>query len=378
MPVSPLRLKITVNGAEVDYQKRSLILSSELGQRISTARFTIVGEPRRDTASLAAAPVSAIGGYTRPRELDEIRISRRDNPLVNCATLPVVALGGVSTYLDDFFGGYIVKIEKDKLGVGNMRSLYHCQAQDYNVRPTQVLVTESYVAQTEQQIIDDLFTTYLPIIETSTYVESSGATITIDWTRRRLGEALEELAGINEKQWYIDFDLFLHYFTPVTTSAPFILSDAPALTTRIPYDDIHHVEDATGIINRVTVVGDGVVRTRTDAASFALYGRYFDGKVVDNNIDTNAWADAVGDAVLADLAFAKVAGSLTCYQEGLVIGQKVRVENAFRDVDAFYVIRALKLSKMSLARGRVDVQYGDYKPRLMDLLLQISREERKE
>ncbi len=375
-------LNVEIDGASVLIQKRTMRLHSELGQRVSTAQFTIVGEETWSPPSLACAPVNAIGGFTRPFNLSECIIDRHPVPFIDCAIAPVVAIGGESSYIDHFFGGFLAEVEKDKIGVGDARVLYHCKAQDYNILPVRSpLVTEAYVAQTEQQILDDLFGTYLPEIDTSTYVESSGATYTLDWTRRFLNECVEELAGINEKQWFIDHEKFLHYFTPVTTAAPFILSDEPSLSARVGYKNIRHPENIMGLINRVTVVGDPlgpIVVTRTSAASFALYGRYFDAKYVDENIDTANWANDVGDAILAENEYAKVTGKLFCYQEGLIKGQKVRIINHFRNIDAFYLIQSITMTMISALQEKIDIEYGDYKPRLTDLLLRISKEERKE
>lgn len=375
----PGAMVVKVADADVSVMKGSLHVRSELGQRISTARFTIIGEEVWANPSYAIARVNAIGGYTHPHFFDEVKIDRGITPFQNCAIAKVVALGGNSSYLDHFFGGFIVKVEKDKMGPKQRRVMYHCKAQDYNILPMKApLVTETYVAQTEAQFITDLFDTYLPEIDTTTYVESSGATATLNWTRRLLTEVMEELAGIFSREWYIDYEKKLHYFTPTTTEAPFALSDQPALSTFIGYKNIRHVEDVLGIINRVTVVYDGGVVTRQSNPSYAEYGRWFDAKVVDSNIDNVTWANAVGDAVLVELAFAKTAGSLVCYQEGLVKGQKVRVINAYRNVDGFFLVQSLNLSLVTILQEKVMVEYGDYKPRLTDLLLRISKEERKE
>lgn len=376
-----MRVVVEVNDSKVQIFKNSLRLHSELGQRISTALFTIVGEDMWVPPALSIAPVAAIGGCTRPYNWDECKIDRGLIPLESCAIAPVAALGGESKYLDHFFGGYIVSVEKTKLGAGLSRALYHCQAQDHNILPTRILVTQNYVAQTEQQIIDDLFTTYLPEVDTTTYVESSGVVITIDWARKTLTEAVEELATIYEKEWYIDHEKYLHYFTPATTGVPFALSDEPALTTFLGYKNIRHIETFFGPTNKVTVVGDPsvpIVVTRQDNASYAEYGRWFEAKYVDAAIDTVAWANAVGDAILTESAFEKVAGSLICYQEGIEKGQKVRIINDFRNIDDYYLIQSVDLSMISVDQEKVYIEYGDYKPTLIDLFRIIREQERRE
>jgi len=396
-----VEVQVEVAGADVSIIKGSLTLHNEIGQRISTAEFIVAGEeawpfahpgfpytfpfifsPRGSLAN--SGQVVAIGGFTRPYCMDDVQVNRKPVDMINCGVAPgVVGMGGNSSYIDHFFGGYIVEVEKMKKGMveTGAKALYRCKAKDYNMLPEKILVTKAYVAQTEQQIIDDLFSSYLPEINTTTYVESGGGTFTLDWTRRTLLECLEELATIYVKEWYIDYDKNLHYFTPVTTAAPFVLSDIPALSQYQGYHKIRHIEDILEIANRVTVVGDTggpVVVTRTEAGSYAEYGYYFDDKIVDPNIDTATWANAVGDAALIERAYEKVTGSLICWHEGLVKGQMVRIINAFRGIDAYYLVQAVTLKMLSRNQEKITIRYGDHKPRLIDVIKKINKEERKE
>jgi len=365
-----MRPSLKINGSEVHILKPTLNLNSRLAHRISTAGFDILGEERWVTPGFSVAIVPAMRGYTHPYGKDEVVIDRAPTPMQNCAISIKPALGGESTYLDHFFGGYLATKEIRLVGRGRF---YRCTAQDYNILTTQQLVTESYVGKTEQEIIDDLFSTYLPEINTTTYVTSS-ETLTIDWTRVFLDKVMEELATINDRKWYIDHEKKLHYFTPSAVDAPFGLSSSPSFTTQKMYNEFQHVEDDSKIVNKVTVIGDTagpVVVTRTDAASYAKYGRYFEGKIVDRNIDTDAWANLVGDAELARSAFAKIYGKLSCYQEGLVIGQVVSIYNFLRDVDDDYLIQSINLSMLSNFTEKVVIEYGDYNLLLTDLLLKI-------
>jgi len=352
-----MRVSVKINGADVKVLKPSLKLDSRLGNRISTASFDFLGEEKWATPSCAIALIPAMGGYTHPMGKGEVKIDRAPTPMQNCAISLTPSIGGRSTYLDHFFGGYIATKEIRLIG---RRRFYRCSTQDYNILTTQKLVTESYEEKTEQEIIDDLFSTYLPEIDTSTYVESSGTKITIDWTRVYLNEVMEELAGIFSKEWLIDYEKKLHYFTPSTDEAPFELSDSPSLTTKKMYNNFEHIEDDSKIINKVTVVGDPdvpVVVTRQSDESYAKYGEWYEGKIVDRNIDTEAWAILRGDAELAEAAFGKVDGSLTCYQEGLVIGQKVSIYNGLRNIDDDFLVKSVRLSMLSNFLEKVDIEY---------------------
>jgi len=324
---------------------------------------------------LACAPVAAIGGYIRPELRQEVKIDRGLTPFVNCASGKFAALGGKSTWLDHFFGGYITEIENLLVGV---RTVYRCVAQDYNSYLHSILVNETYTTKTEQEIIDDLFTTYWSDIDTSTYVTSS-ETLTLEFPRLFLDEALEQLAKMCGREWYIDYEKKLHYFTPTTTEAPFELSDdvIPGLTSKIPYGGFRYKEDASKLVNKITVVYDGGTVVRNDAASQAEYG-IFEEKYVDKNINTAAWAQLVGDAILTEKAFAKEWGVCSINQEGLVVGQKVKITNSLRQLADYFLIQRLRLRIKGGLTEQVEIEFGDYRKGLVDLMMEIEKEQRKE
>lgn len=318
---------------------------------------------------------------------------------------------------------------------------------------------------TEQEIIDDLFNTYWSEIDTTTYVDGTNTVPPIAFPRLLFDEALDQLAALFEKEWYIDFNKKLHYFTPSIVGAPFELSSSPAPMSPFPYtfpfefdiakvgyDKIFFEEDASQLCNRVTVIGnfldsgdtiqdvggidavqttidvtaggnfligqtiridsercqitnivgntltvirgvdgtDAIVHDngiiifirvetiREDATSYAFYERYFECKVIDENINTNVWADSVGDAVLAERAFGKEVGNLVCYQEGLVVGQKVKIYNFLRGIDAYYLIQGIKFNMLNSTTEKITVRFGDYNKDLIALLGQIKGLEEKE
>lgn len=351
-------VEIKVNGAVVKLIKRSLELNSILGKRISTAKFDYLGEGKIVSPSVATMDASAYLGFTYPWGKDEIKITGSD-----------------TLYLTDFFGGYVST--KEMRMMGNWR-IYRITAQDYNILPLGQLVTKDFAAQTEAQMITFLFSTYLSEIDYTTHVSSSGVVATLGWTRIPLNEVLDEIAKIYEREWYIDFDKKLHYFTPTVVGAPFELSSSPAPPAKVGYDNIFFEEDTSQVCNRVRVIGTGVNRESVSNPSIAYYGREFYCKVVDDNIDTDAWGDSVGEAVLAERAFGKETGSLVCYQEGLVVGQKIRIYNFLRNIDDDYLIQGVKLNMLNNTTEKITVRFGDYNKDLIALLGQIKGLEEKE
>lgn len=156
----------------------------------------------------------------------------------------------------------------------------------------------------------------------------------------------------------------------------------PPSATKIPYHDFVYKEDATRIINKVVIVGDStipIVRTIEDEASYAKFGNvWYEAKIVDENIDTNAWADMVGLAAVIEFGNEKVSGRATINQEGLVVGQKVRIVNSSRDIDDYFLVQALTLKILGGEVESVIVEFGDYQPDLAGLLRQIQALQQKE
>ncbi len=376
-----MRVEVKINANPVNFFQDSFGLNSQLSQRVSTADFDIEGEERFETPSLAIGKVTAIGGYTMPITKQEVKIDRGAAPFENCAISDAIALGGASTYIDHFLGGYIASVEPRLKGV---RKYYRCSADDYNGVLHQIVVNETYaIPQTEAQILADLFSKYWPDIDTSTYVTGPTTVASIQFPRIFLDEAIEQLATLYGREWYIDHEKKFHYFTTTTTEAPFQFSDEPYLSIAVGYSNFEYKEDASELCNRIIIVGRtalgvDIIVTRTNSASYAKYGRYFDDKKVDRNINTTVWAENEGDAILSARALPKVSGSLVCNQEGLVVGQKVKIINRYRNINGYYLVQSLQLSMIGAQTPQIRVAFGDYSPDLVKLLGGIKKESQKE
>ena len=374
-----MRPEVTINGSIVQLYENSLSLQSQMSQKVSTAVVDIEGEEWAEDSSYAIAlNVPAYGGYTRVQARDIIEINRGATPYENAAIILSPAMGGNSTYLDKFFAGYVAIVEQRTDG---LRKIYHCQCQDYNSRLNSILVDKTYTNMTEAEIIADLFTAYWGEIDATTYVVGATNVASIVFPDIYLMEALEMLADMHDKAFYIDYDKKLHYFTPQTDEAPFQLSDQPSLATLQSYQMTSWVEDAARLKNRVTVKGDTSVPievTRQDDASYTKYGEWHDFVHIDRNINTAEWANLVGDAILAESAFENIKGNLRLWQEGLVVGQKVKITDRMRHLDGFYLVRSLLLRMLGGLREEVDIEVGDYSRDLVELLGAIDKLERKD
>jgi len=94
---------------------------------------------------------------------------------------------------------------------------------DYTGKLQYIIVTESYDGQTIDYIVKDLFAKYVPWA-TTTKVQATTTTIKKKFNREYLFDVLEFLASIEGWEFYIDTNLDLNFFDPVTRINPVTLS----------------------------------------------------------------------------------------------------------------------------------------------------------
>lgn len=116
-----------------------------------------------------------------------------------------------------------------------------------------------------------------------------------------------------------------------------------------------------------------LVKVRS-TASHALYGRWYEEKIVDQDIDSRDWAKLRGKGVLADSAFAKERGSFTCLQDGLTSGQLIHIVNVKKGLDGYYLINRLTTRILGGTQCEYTAQFGEYNPDLVDILLGLKRQ----
>ncbi len=116
-----------------------------------------------------------------------------------------------------------------------------------------------------------------------------------------------------------------------------------------------------------------LVRTRSDA-SYALYSRWFDGKVIDVNLISRADALLAGKSVLADYAMEREYGTFALTnRDGLVAGQKINIVDSLRGLNGDYLITEVDTSLLGGTICGYTVSFGEYNPDLIDLLIALKR-----
>lgn len=181
----------------------------------------------------------------------------------------------VSDGADKLFAGYLQNVTRAQRGLTGL--VYQCEASDYSVLLAKKYIKEEYVNCSDAYILNDLFTTYLPEINATTYVETVRTFDRIRFNRISILKALSILSDKSGSDWYLDYDKNLHYFATSTNDAPFSLSSAPNKTTSFPHKDLKTAYDGAKVVNLVEVAGGNF---RSPDTYFYFKGTGFDTRII--------------------------------------------------------------------------------------------------
>jgi len=139
------------------------------------------------------------------------------------------------------------------------------------------------------------------------------------------------------------------------------------------------VENAIRVQGRYEIP---ILVRRRSQASYDLYGRWLEDVITDTKIETVQQAKDRAQAVFAKHAMAKTRGTLQTYWYGLRSGQLVSLYHDKLNIDANYLIHRVIAEPRAPDRSRTregghityTVEYGEYNPDLLDLVLKLKRE----
>ncbi len=218
------------------------------------------------------------------------------------------------------FGGYITEVEKEFYKKDAYFNV--CQAQDYSLilRNFQILEKKDYSAgvKSEKTILTECLTG--SGITVGDHV-ITGANVSIIIQIGSFARAIDDLAAVNGRTWYVDYDSELHYYTEGDETASFNFSDTPNNTTTFTYGKFKY-------------------RASFDTSVGTAYG-----------------------------------GSLVCNKAGLMSGQTVQITNATIPLVAqtFLIneisIRVLNMDTTVTDAVEYTIYFGDLtQPRMTDFI----------
>jgi hypothetical protein len=188
------------------------------------------------------------------------------------------------------FGGYVVRVSKTRTRAGVMA--YSCDLKNKVHALDRKLVNKRYTSMTARNIILDIVSLYSGAGITTVNVENDlGAVIdSIYFSNIPPSEAIQNIADIFGKEWYVDPDGDIHFYSKLTELAPFGLDDT---TGNYVFDSLHLEDDYTQIKNSILVqAGDELstsqasdtITVTAGQKSFPLTRRYNSLSVTVNGV----------------------------------------------------------------------------------------------
>lgn len=170
------------------------------------------------------------------------------------------------------FGGFIVRVEQ-RLEQGPVL-VYECDLKNRVYRLDYKLVNTTYEEETAHDIIEDIVANFSgPGITTTNVEDDATAEVKfISFNNLPPSEAIQRLADIFNKEWYIDPDGDIHFYSKFSEAAPFNLDDSSG---KYIFDSLQIVEDFTQIRNSILVEGGEEKSTVEETEEFKGNGTQF-------------------------------------------------------------------------------------------------------
>lgn len=167
------------------------------------------------------------------------------------------------------FGGFIVRAEQ-RLIQGHV-VIYECDLKNKVYRLDYKLVNSTYEKETAHDIIEDIVANFSGPGITTTNVENdlSAEMEQISFNNVPASEAIQQLADIFNKEWYVDPDGDIHFFSKFAEAAPFDLTDTGG---KYVFDSLVVSDDYTQIRNSILVEGGEEKSTEDESDTFVGNG----------------------------------------------------------------------------------------------------------
>lgn len=173
---------------------------------------------------------------------------------------------------DLIFGGFIVRVSQT-VEQGPVVK-YECDLKNKVYRLDYKLANTTYEGENAHDIIVDLVSHFSgPGITTDNVEDDEDAVIEyIAFNNIPVSEAIQQVADIFNKDWYVDPDGDIHFFSKFSESAPFNLNDTGG---KYIFDSLEVIEDYTQIKNSILIQGGKELSTLDETEKFIADGEQF-------------------------------------------------------------------------------------------------------
>jgi hypothetical protein len=227
---------------------------------------------------------------------------------------------------DVVFGGFIVRVAQ-RVEQGPV-VIYECELKNKVHRLDYKLVNVSFENETAHDIIDTIVEDFSgPGITTNNVEDDASAVITsIVFNNVPPSEAIQQIADLFGKEWYVDEEGDIHFFSKLSEAAPFNLTDTNG---KASFDSIEIVKDYTQIRNSVLVEGGEELSQSEESDSF------------------------LGDGTTHTFSLSRKYADITVEVEGVPQTVGIANINTFADKDVLYdfALRSLQFNPSSPPAG---------------------------
>jgi hypothetical protein len=249
------------------------------------------------------------------------------------------------------FKGLLISIEKRMKG---FQESYFLEFKDWNEELANIIIDSEYNNETVEAIIEDIFTdANLSSYDGTTHVSDTTNIARVVFDNISVSSALDRLAQLSNKNWYVSPDKEIYFFSDSVISAPFDINDTNGNAI---FSSVEVSEDYTQLRNDVTVKGKGVAAVNvTDATSISSYGlrQYFE---IDNDVTATNEATQKANAILSAYKDPIKIISFQTKKNGLFSGQQIDIVSAIRGINETVNIETVNFKAESETRFVYEVK----------------------
>jgi hypothetical protein len=251
-----LSIKGVQGGADlsgsVERDSGTFEVDGQVGKRMDTLRCTLF-DP---TLTLAIPDRAEMWVYDAPAGgavTDPPRAISAYNTFRNGAGLEVTSTNP-ALWTTRLFAGYVATPRYTVVGPQRFVGI---EAQDYTFRLRSTICNKAYAPpQTDKAIIQDIFATYRPDIDTANVNVVTANMPAIQFPVHSLEQFMERVVKITRAIYRVDYYKRLFYGAIGQVPAPFALSDQPNGTTILGMEEpIGYSPEGSSLVNAVWIVG---------------------------------------------------------------------------------------------------------------------------
>jgi hypothetical protein len=252
--------------------------------------------------------------------------------------------------------------------------LYDLKLKEYSTILDEVLVvSESYSSKTNEFIIDDIFASYLPSVDT-TNVQNLFTLANYQIKDKTIKAVLDELAKLTNGVWWLTADDEL-FFTSILYApvAPYKLTSNSTDPDYFKAFNLDIKKNTKDFANRVIVLGgvdidgDEVRAEANNTTSQTNLGKIVEKVIVNREITITAIAELLADAELDNRVLTQIYGSFDTMQAGFEVGQVLTVYQPSHAVNQDVLITGIDYTWIEPDKVRYKITFGP-KPVFADVV----------